>query len=93
MEIIHKKGTIDGVFLATEGDNVIGEMTYVWSGNNHFIIDHTEVDNQYQGKGIGKKLVEKAIEFARENNCTIYPECPYVQRIFDENPVYDDVRK
>jgi len=68
-------------------------MTYVWSGNGHFIINHTEVADQYQGHGVGKKMVEKAVEFARENNCTIYPLCSFAQDIFDKNPSYDDVIK
>ena len=93
MEIRHEKETPEGAFLAIEGDRVIGEMTYVWSGNNHFIINHTEVINQYEGQGVGKKMVEKAVEFARENNCTIYPLCPFVQHIFDKTPAYSDVRK
>jgi len=93
MEVIQEKGTTEGAFVATEGDRVIGEMTYIWSGSNHFIINHTEVINQYQGQGVGKKMVEKAVEFARENNCTIYPLCPFAQDIFDRNPAYNDVRK
>jgi len=93
MEIIQKKGTTEGAFLATESDRIIGEMTYIWSGSNHFIINHTEVINQYQGQGVGRKMVEKAVEFARENNCTISPLCPFVREIFDKNPAYNDVKK
>ncbi len=93
MKITHQNGTSDGTFFATEDNRTIGEMTYVWSGKNHFIIDHTEVIDEYQGQGIGKKLVEKAVEFARENNCTIYPQCPFAHEIFDQNPSYNDVRK
>ena len=40
MEVIQEKGTTEGAFLATDGDRVIGEMTYIWSGTNHFIINH-----------------------------------------------------
>jgi len=93
MEIRQQNGTKEGAFLATEGDKVVGEMTYVWSDNNHFIIDHTEVINQYEGQGVGKKMVEKAVEFARKKNYTITPLCPYAQYIFDKNPEYNDVRK
>ena len=93
MEIIQKNGITGGSFLAVEGDRTVGEMTYVWAGNNHFIVDHTEVINQYEGQGVGKKMVEKAVEFAREKNCTITPLCPYAQYIFDKTPAYNDVRK
>jgi len=92
MEVIQEKGTTEGAFLATDGDRVIGEMTYIWSGTNHFIINHTEVINQYQGQGVGKKMVEKAVEFARENKCTIYPQCGYVRGVFNRCPELTDVR-
>ena len=93
MEILQKNGTTGGAFFAVEGDKTIGEMTYIWSDNNHFIIDHTEVIDQYAGQGIGKKMVEKAVEFAREKNCTITPLCPFAQYIFDKNPEYNNIRK
>ncbi|MCL2289850.1 MAG: N-acetyltransferase [Bacteroidetes bacterium] len=93
MEIIQENGTTEGVFLATEDGRVIGEMTYVWSGNEYFIINHTEVSDEYKGQGVGKKMVEKAIEFARENNYTIYPQCSFAQDVFDRNPAYNDVIK
>ncbi len=93
MQVIQKNGTQHGVFIATEGGDVIGEMTYIWSGNNHLSINYTEVIDLYKGQGIGKKLVEKAVEFARENNCTITPVCSFVRNIFDKNPAYNDVRK
>ena len=33
------------------------------------LIEDVAVNNDYRGKGIGKKLVEKLIEIAIENNC------------------------
>jgi predicted GNAT family acetyltransferase len=91
MKITHKDEGNEGIFLAIEGDRIIGEMTYVWSGNNNFIIDHTEVIDEYEGQGVGKKLVEKAVEFARENGYTIFPQCSFVRHIFNRNPAYNDV--
>ena len=92
MQVIQKNGTKNGTFLATEDGDVIGEMTYTWSGNNHFIINYTEVNEQHQGQGVGKKMVEKAVEFARENKCTIYPQCGYVRGVFNRCPELTDVR-
>jgi predicted GNAT family acetyltransferase len=93
MEVVHKNEVSEGVFFAKDGDRVVGEMTYVWQGNNHFIINHTEVINGYEGQGVGKEMVEKAVEFARESNCTIYPLCSFARHIFDVTPAYKDVLK
>ena len=92
MKIIHQETPVEG-FFAIEGNNVIGEMTYKWSGDKTFIINHTAVIEKYKGQGIGLKLLNKAVVFARENNCTIYPLCSFVRAIFDKNPKYNDVRK
>jgi len=92
MQVIQKNGAKHGTFIATNGDDVIGEMTYQWSGDNHLIINYTEVLDSYQGQGIGKKMVEKAVEYARENHCTIFPQCGYVRGVFDRCPEFDDVR-
>ena len=66
-------------------------MTYVWSGEDKIIIDHTEVSEKLGGKGIGKQLVHKAVEMAREQHIKIIPPCPFAKRIFDKTEDYKDV--
>lgn len=82
-----------GAFRAMDNETAAGEMTYVWAGTDKFIIDHTEVDEAYNGKGIGKQLLMKAVEFARENNLKIIPLCPFAKRMFDRMPEIGDVLK
>ncbi|MGY0041226.1 GNAT family N-acetyltransferase [Pedobacter sp. NJ-S-72] len=55
-----------GSFKAIEDEKVAGEMTYVWAGPGKIIIDHTEVNPDFSGKGVGKKLVLEAVKYARE---------------------------
>lgn len=83
-----KKGRFD---LYENGEKA-GEMTYTWAGENWFIIDHTEVDEELGGKGFGKQLVMKAVEFARENHLKILPLCPYAKHVFDRNQELQDIR-
>ena len=90
MEIIQENNDRKGVFYAKENDKEMGEMTYVWAGNK-IIIDHTEVNPIYKGKGIGYALVEKAVEFAREKGIKIMPLCPFAKATFDKKPEYADV--
>jgi len=93
VELVHEKGLKKGAFKIREEGRTIAEMTYVWSSDDNFIIDHTAVSSKYQGQGLGKKMVESAVEFARENNMTILPLCSFARREFKENPAYNDVRK
>ncbi|HEY9178874.1 MAG TPA: GNAT family N-acetyltransferase [Flavipsychrobacter sp.] len=70
----------------------IAVLEYVYAGNDKFIIEHTEVDEQYEGKGFGKQLVEAAVNFARENDLSVIPLCPYANALFKRKPEeYGDV--
>ena len=87
LEYDEKKGS----FYITINDKIEAEMTFVFAGKNKIIIDHTEVNPGNNGKGYGKKLVEKAVEFAREKGISILPLCPFVKSVFDKTPEFRDV--
>lgn len=81
-----------GRFVIYEDDIFAGEMTYTWAGDNKFIIDHTYIEVAFGGRGFGKKLVMKAVEFAREPEVKILPLCPFAKNVFDKNKDIQDVR-
>ena len=91
MDILQKDDGKKGAFYIQEGDTILAEMTYVWAGTSKFIIDHTEVSETLAGKGIGKQLVHKAVEFAREKHVKIMPLCPLAKAVFDKVEAYSDV--
>lgn len=66
-------------------------MTFVFAGEDKIIIDHTEVNPRNEGKGLGKKMVTKAVEYARENNIKIIPLCPFAKSVFDKVAEFRDV--
>lgn len=80
-----------GSFKAIDNTIVAGELVYTWAGKDKFIIEHTEVDDAYAGKGIGKQLVMKAVEFARIQKVKILPLCPYAKALFNKLPEINDV--
>ena len=80
-----------GAFEASIDGNKAGLMTYTWAGDTRFIIDHTEVEPEYNGKGVGKEMVLKAVSYARENNLKIIPLCPFAKATFDKNSDLQDV--
>ena len=80
-----------GFFKASENGVDAGRMTYTWRSETVFSIDHTEVDPAFSGKGVGLKMVEAALNFARENNLKIIPLCPYAKAQFDRHADWSDV--
>ncbi len=55
------------------------------------LIQHTEVRKQLEGQGVGKKLVDAAVQFARKKGYKIIPQCPYANAVFHKTPEYADV--
>lgn len=78
-------------FYIEENGERIAVMEYVYAGVDKFIIEHTEVNESYEGKGLGKLLVEAAVQYARGNNMSIIPLCPYAHSLFKRKPEYSDV--
>src|SRR5690606_26842770 len=74
-----------GRFIIYEDEKFAGEMTYTWAGTGKFIIDHTGVEEGFNGKGYGRQMVMEAVEFARKEEVKILPLCPYAKRVFDKN--------
>ena len=68
-----------------------GLMTYSWAGDDKFIIDNTEVDEEYGGKGVGKDLVKAGVEYAREKNVKVIPLCPFAKKVIAKTPEFQDV--
>ncbi|MFC4162770.1 GNAT family N-acetyltransferase [Epilithonimonas zeae] len=91
LEVTQHNWETKGEFAATFDGQKAGLMTYSWAGDDKIIIDHTEVEPAYNGKGVGKAMVYKAVEFARENNLKIIPLCPFAKATFQKNEEIRDV--
>lgn len=91
MEIQHKENESKGEFFIEKDGKKVALMTYSKAGASRIIIDHTEVDDSMQGEGVGKKLVEKGVEFARKNNLKVLATCSFAKSVIDETPEFQDV--
>ena len=91
MEIKHQDKDGKGMFYIELNGKIVGEMTYVWRGNEKIIIDHTKVESELNGKGAGKQLVRAAVDFARDKGIKIIPVCPFAKSVFDKVDEFKDV--
>ncbi|MBA8760579.1 GNAT family N-acetyltransferase [Staphylococcus coagulans] len=82
----------DNKFYVGEDENHLQAlMTYVPVGNSRIIIDHTEVGEELKGQGVGKQLVQTAVDYARENNIKIHATCPFAKSVLEKTTEYHDV--
>lgn len=93
MEISIKETEQKGVAEATENQKKAGLMTYSKPDSDYIIIGHTNVEDNYRGKGVGKQLLYKIVEMAREKNLKILPECSFAKAIIKKHSDLQDVVK
>lgn len=91
MDIKHIEKGGRGAFLVKVDGKRLAEMTYVTAGETGIIIDHTEVDESLRGQRVGDKLLDRAVEYARENKLRVFATCPFALRKLTENAAYADV--
>ena len=73
-------------FIAEEEDKILGSL-YICilpnlsnNGKSIGFIENVIIDEKYRNKGIGKKLMEMAIEYANENSPLKLPQATPVPR-------------
>lgn len=81
----------NGYFYVSVNGKSEAKLTFVFAGSDKIIINHTEVNEGNNGKGFGRKMVVRVVEFAREKNITIIPLCPFAKSVFDKTPELRDV--
>ena len=77
-------------FVEQEGER-LAEMTYSWAGTDKFIIDHTDVSDTLRGQGVGRYLLDAAVQFARDRQVKIIPLCPFAKSVFQKDANIQDV--
>ncbi|WP_099157661.1 GNAT family N-acetyltransferase [Virgibacillus ndiopensis] len=85
-----KKGE-NKFFVGENEKNPIAEITFVSDEDQNIIVDHTFVSDELRGDGVAGKLVEKVVNYAREEGKKIIPECSYAKHKMEKTPEYHDV--
>jgi predicted GNAT family acetyltransferase len=76
-------------FEAYVDGELAGFSAYVvGSGAINFV--HTEVDDDYEGQGVGSSLVEQMMEQLRDGDLTVTASCPFVRSWIRKHPDYRD---
>ena len=52
---------------------------------------HTEIDERFEGQGVGSRLVHDALEDARAKGLKVIPMCPFVKAYMARHPEYLDL--
>ena len=79
-------------YIGIDENNTRAKMTFVPTGEDKIIVDHTSVGDEFRGQGVGDQLLDKVIDYARENQVQVIPLCPFVKARMAKFPEkYGDV--
>lgn len=70
---------------------VAGFADYRPRGSSTYSFTHTEVDDEFEGQGVGGQLARGVIDFARDNDIKILPNCEFVRSYMREHEETHDV--
>ena len=71
-------------------DGKIAFSKYLLAGEK-FIIEHTEVPVELEGKGIAGRIVLTALDYARAQKLKVMPLCPFTAGFIHKHPEFQDL--
>jgi hypothetical protein len=63
-----------------------GFAQYRMKGGGLIVFTHTEIDDAFEGRGLGSTLVRAALDAARARNLAVRPDCPFVRAYIARHP-------
>jgi len=72
-------------------DGHMARVNYVMLSPTSIIYTHTVVPVALKGQGIASYLAKHVLDYARENNLNVIPQCPFVRAYIERHPEYDDL--
>lgn len=73
-----------------EEDGATGFLTYARRGGT-IVFTHTVVPRELEGRGIGSRIVEAGLAFARSEGLKVEPQCSFVRAYIDRHGEAQDL--
>jgi uncharacterized protein len=73
---------VDGVLVGVS----VYELT-----SDTIVFLHTNVDERYEGQGVGSEIARSALDDARARGLYVRPLCPFIRDWMKRHPEYDDL--
>jgi predicted GNAT family acetyltransferase len=66
-------------------------IAYSTGDDGTITFHHTEVPEESEGKGVARALAVKALQYARDNELKVVPECEYVASYVKKHKEWNDI--
>ena len=74
----------------TGAGDTVGTLTYERAGDV-VVFSHTEVEDDYEGGGVGSQLTRAALDQVRTEGLKVDPRCPFVRDWIGKHEEYRDL--
>jgi predicted GNAT family acetyltransferase len=74
-----------------EVDGKVAGFVSYQRGKGVIAFMHTEIKDEFEGQGLGGKLVAGALDTAREEGLQVLPYCPFTRSYIAKHPEYLDL--
>ena len=72
--------------IVADDGKVAGFVQYQRRGDGVIDLVHTEIDDAYEGRGLGSTLIRAALDTARGRGLGVRPDCPFVRAYVTRHP-------
>jgi uncharacterized protein len=75
-------------------DGELAGAAYYELDEKRIVFTHTEVDDRFEGHGVGSTLARFALDDVRaEGTHRVVPRCPFIKGWIDKHPDYADLTR
>ena len=75
----------------TTVDGHTGYVAYDLEDPDRIVFTHTIVPDALSGRGVGGALAKHALDYAREKNLKVLPQCSYIAAYIKRHKEYEDL--
>ena len=73
-------------------DGELAGEAYYERDDKRIVFTHTEVDDRFEGQGVGSALARFALDDVRaQGTHRVVPRCPFIKGWIDRHPDYQDL--
>lgn len=82
-----------GRYEATDESGVVAGFAEYSRRDGEIVFTHTEVDDAFEGNGVGSTLVRAALDEVRTTDQRVVATCPFVRSWIHKHPDYQDLTR
>jgi uncharacterized protein len=78
-------------YVIRHDGEVAGFVEYRMAAPDRIVLTHTEIDERFEGHGLGSTLATRVLDDIRVQGWQVVPRCPFMAEYIRRHPQYADL--